>query len=168
MDVALPKVVQHLRRPIAVYLGLDPGIQKFGWAFLIEENLLCSGISKTTCIGLFMEKVKKSHWGYLDDSVLEGKLESLAGKTVDQVFLGNGTGGNLFRSSLSEDFPEVVVVDERNSTLDARSIYWNLHPPRGWRRVLPLSLQTPPRPVDDLAAYGIALKGMRFKKEKEI
>lgn len=151
-----------------MYLAIDPGRQKFGWAFLEGISLLCSGISSTSSLGDFSEKVGKSLWEYLDDFILEGKLESVRGKIVDKVFLGDGTGRDRFFSHLVRDFSEVVVVNERNSTLEARSIYWKLHPPRGWRRLLPLSLQVPPRSVDDLAAYCIAFNGIRHEKEKEI
>ncbi|HKM17981.1 MAG TPA: pre-16S rRNA-processing nuclease YqgF, partial [Limnochordia bacterium] len=30
------------------------------------------------------------------------------------------------------------------------------HPPRGWRRLLPVSLQTPPVPIDDYVAVILA------------
>ena len=159
-------MVKHAGRPVVVYLSVDPGIQKFGWAFMEGQLLLCSGISPTSSIAVFLKNIEEYRWEYLDDFILEGKLDIVRGKCVDRVFLGDGTGMNMFKAHLRGVFPDVTVVDERNSTLEARLTYWELHPPRGWRRLLPMSLQTPPRPVDDLAAYGIALKWVRYEEEK--
>jgi hypothetical protein len=47
-------------------------------------------------------------------------------------------------------------VNERDSTLEARDLYWKEVPPRGWRRLVPLSLQVPPEPIDDFAAVVLA------------
>ncbi len=151
-----------------MYLSLDPGRQKFGWAFLEKDGeLLCSGISPTSDIKSFLLSVSESEIESLDDSIIEGKLKGISCDKIDKVFLGNGTGSGVFLIFAREFFPEVISVDERDSTLNARGIFWAMHPPTGWRRFLPLSLQTPPRPVDDLAAYCIALRGMRDEKEKE-
>jgi hypothetical protein len=43
-------------------------------------------------------------------------------------------------------------VDERGTTLEARRRYWQLFPPRGWRRLLPQGLRQPPRDWDDVVA----------------
>jgi hypothetical protein len=45
-----------------------------------------------------------------------------------------------------------VRVDERYSSLQARDRYWQLFPPRGLVRLLPIGLREPPRPVDDIVA----------------
>jgi hypothetical protein len=47
-------------------------------------------------------------------------------------------------------------VPERDTTRRARERYFADHPPRGWRRLIPLSLQTPSVPIDDYAAWIIA------------
>jgi hypothetical protein len=48
------------------------------------------------------------------------------------------------------------VVDETDTSYRARALYFADHPPRGWRRLVPLGLQLPPRPIDDYAALLIA------------
>lgn len=166
MDVAVSQVVKHLRRSVDMFFSIDPGLQKFGWAFLEGRELLCSGISPTSSISIFLKNIEQSRWEYLDDFILEGKLDTVKGKSVDKVVLGNGTGKDIFKSLLNEAFSCTALVDERNSTLEARSVYWELHPPKGWRKLIPISLQTPPRAVDDLAAYGIALKYLEYEEEK--
>ena len=41
------------------------------------------------------------------------------------------------------------------ATLEARELYRLLHPPRGWRKLLPPTLFPPSRDLDDLAAWGV-------------
>jgi RNase H-fold protein (predicted Holliday junction resolvase) len=81
---------------------------------------------------------------------------------VEKIILGDATTSRAWHARLStllaaSSSPvEIAMVNERGSTLEARSLYWKANPPRGWRRVLPLSLQNPPEPVDDFAAIVLA------------
>jgi hypothetical protein len=70
---------------------------------------------------------------------------------LTQVVLGNGTGHRDWRSQLEADLA-VAVVEEGHTTLAARARYWELEPPRGWRRLLPEGLRLPPRHWDDVVA----------------
>ncbi|MCF4151378.1 endonuclease [Dethiosulfovibrio sp. F2B] len=154
---------------VNLFLAIDPGRSKFGWA-LVEENgrFLCSGITGLPLLESFLSKLKKKLPLSLDEIPLEGKLETNLRCEIDGVFIGNGTGRELFIEEVERFFPWCHLIDESNSTLEAREIYWTFHPPTGWRRFLPLSLQTPPRSVDDLAAYCIAMRGIREFYDKEI
>ena len=67
------------------------------------------------------------------------------------VVIGDGTGSGRWRERLADRLP-VVWQRERGSTLAARERYWQLFPPRGWRRCLPNGLRQPPRPWDDVVA----------------
>ena len=77
---------------------------------------------------------------------------------ISTVVLGDSTSSRQWQARIAEWLPQarICVVDESNSTLEARTLYWQAHPPRGWRRLLPLSLQEPPEPVDDFAAVVLA------------
>jgi len=70
--------------------------------------------------------------------------------------LGSGTGAGDMLRHLSELPVPWRRVTERDTTRLARVRYFADHPPRGWRRLLPTSLQTPPVPIDDYAAWLIA------------
>ena len=70
---------------------------------------------------------------------------------LDGIVLGDGTTSRRWLQDLSNLAP-MHEVDERASTLQARQRYWDLWPPHGWRRLLPLGLQIPPSELDDLAA----------------
>ncbi|MEB3172488.1 MAG: resolvase [Cyanobacteriota bacterium] len=77
------------------------------------------------------------------------------------VVLGNGTGSRDWRKQLAALGISVQLVDERGSTLAARQRYWELWPPRGWRRLLPPGLRLPPRDLDDLAAQLLLERQLR-------
>jgi RNase H-fold protein (predicted Holliday junction resolvase) len=67
------------------------------------------------------------------------------------VVLGDGTGSAAWQTRLHPLLP-VCLVEERGSTLAARERFWQLEPPRGWRRLLPAGLRQPPRDWDDVVA----------------
>ncbi len=72
------------------------------------------------------------------------------------LLLGRGTGGSDLPALLAGLPVPLRRVPERNTTRLARARYFAAYPPRGWRRLLPVSLQSPPVPVDDFAAWEIA------------
>jgi RNase H-fold protein (predicted Holliday junction resolvase) len=73
---------------------------------------------------------------------------------IDQVVLGDRTGGEVVQRLVAAQFPGVPIalVREANTTLLARRRYFADHPPKGWRRFVPVSMQVPPKPYDDYAA----------------
>ncbi len=73
---------------------------------------------------------------------------------VQRILLGEGTGSASVRAALRGLAGQARVegVAETRSTLEARRRYFRDHPPRGWRRLLPLSLQVPPEAYDDYVA----------------
>ena len=73
---------------------------------------------------------------------------------IEFLVLGNGTASKRLRQQLPEDLP-IKVVDERGTTLQARKRYWQLWPPRGWRRLIPQGLLLPPTELDAVAALVI-------------
>ncbi|MEN6414716.1 MAG: resolvase [Veillonellales bacterium] len=50
----------------------------------------------------------------------------------------------------------VIPVDEHRSTDAARQRYWRENPPRGLKRLIPVTMQVPPVPVDDYVAVILA------------
>ena len=71
---------------------------------------------------------------------------------IQAVLLGDGTGSGSWQRQLTKLQLPVVLIHEAGSTLAARQRYWDLEPPRGWRRLLPQGLRLPPRDVDDVVA----------------
>ncbi len=73
------------------------------------------------------------------------------------VVVGNRTGARDVSAALRERCQLTPTsVDEHHSTLQGRRRYFAENPPRGWRRLLPLGLQTPPHPYDDYVAVVLA------------
>jgi len=74
------------------------------------------------------------------------------------VVMGNSTGVGAVMAELKDLVSEIPseLVDERNSTLEARHLYFEHHPPRGLWCLVPLSLRYPPEPFDDFAAVILA------------
>jgi hypothetical protein len=68
------------------------------------------------------------------------------------VVLGDGTGSRDWQQRLRPLGVPVQLVPEAGTTLAARQRYWQLLPPRGWRRLLPAGLRLPPRDWDDVVA----------------
>ena len=82
-------------------------------------------------------------------SLLQGWAQQ---RLIAAVLLGDGTGSRPWSERLAALRLPVLLVPEAGSTLAARSRYWQLEPPRGWRRLLPRGLRLPPRDVDDVVA----------------
>ncbi len=80
---------------------------------------------------------------------------------LTEVVVGNRTGSaDVVALLASAGIGRVALVEERGTTLRARLRYFAEHPPRGWRRLVPLGLQIPPEPYDDYAAVLLAETAM--------
>jgi RNase H-fold protein (predicted Holliday junction resolvase) len=75
---------------------------------------------------------------------------------IGSIALGSGTNAEPIRAALATFGVPVALVDERETTLRARSRYFAAYPPTGWRRFVPQGMLLPPRPIDDFAAVLIA------------
>jgi len=120
-------------------LGIDPGTRKCGYAVIVRagEAPLELGIVATP--------------------ELEARVRELAGRyALRAVALGGGTHTAAVAGLLADLALPIRVVDERETTLLARRRYFEAHPPRGWRRLVPRGMLLPPRPIDDFAALLIA------------
>lgn len=74
------------------------------------------------------------------------------------IIVGNGTASGPLVDRIRQHVPGmgVLVVNEKDTTLQAREKYWIANPRKSWRRLFPSSLQVPPEPYDDFAAFVIA------------
>lgn len=97
-------------------------------------------------------------------SQLQGVLPSLINEYfIKQIVLGHATTSQSLHKEIQAWLPQIsiAVIDETGSTLEARALYWQEHPPHGWRRLTPLSLQIPPEPIDDFAAVVLARRYLK-------
>lgn len=72
--------------------------------------------------------------------------------------VGNATGSETVLQLLHQHYrdKEIVLIEEKETSLKARDLYFQYHPPQGWRRLIPRGLLTPPEPLDSYAAEIIA------------
>ena len=86
----------------------------------------------------------------------------LAFRKIQVLLCGDGTGSAAQAAMLQEQAElnkvQFLIVDEKHTTEEARKLYWQQQPPKGWRRFLPTTMQTPPVPVDDYVAVLLAWK----------
>lgn len=127
-------VFSKLSQP--VILGFDPGRYKCGLAIL--------GVDRTLCY----------HEVILVENVVD-HIESLRQTyPISLIVMGDQTGAQLWKQELSrlQEGPNVILVDERYSSLEARDRYWEMFPPKGLNRLLPQRIRSIPRPIDDIVA----------------
>lgn len=119
-----------------IVLGIDPGREKCGLA-VVSPNLVL--VKRVVARGEFLEAAR----------------EYIRQYNVARIVLGDGTGSKDFLQEIEGVLP-VVTVDEQYTTEEARKKYWLDHRPKGWRRLLPTSMQVPPEPFDDYVAVILA------------
>jgi RNase H-fold protein (predicted Holliday junction resolvase) len=125
-------------------LAVDPGTSKCGMA-LVRRN--ASGI-----IELLWHDVVPV------DAVLVKIHEAYIFGEFHLMILGDSTGSNHVKQAIRKHLPSMglLVIDEKDTTMQARERYWENNPRKGWRRLLPATLQVPPEPYDDYAAFVLA------------
>lgn len=139
---------------IWIKCGIDPGRYKIGVAFSEEGRLLFSAIIPKSSEEVLLLSLKESNWELLDVWKKEGDLKSMEGKMLEKICLGNGTSSEELHDLL-RGICDLEITDEYGTTLKGRELYWKLHQPKGLWKLIPVSLRTPPRDIDDLAAWAI-------------
>jgi RNase H-fold protein (predicted Holliday junction resolvase) len=122
---------------VPLYLGFDPGQDKCGLAIVDAQR------------SVYWHEI------VLTDQVRQKVQDLCQTYPIQTVILGDQTRSRYWQQELQNILPpEIPIqpVDERYSSLEARSRYWDFYPPQGWRKLLPLGLRQPPRPVDDIVA----------------
>lgn len=125
-------------------LAIDPGTSKCGMALVSRDE--------NGKIHLIWNEVVPTH------GVRPKLHEAYANKPFQLIIVGGGTGSNGVMVDIREHLPSMatLLVDEANTSLQARERYWEHHPRKGWRRLWPATMQTPPVPVDDFVALILA------------
>ncbi|MBQ9571916.1 MAG: Holliday junction resolvase RuvX [Acidaminococcaceae bacterium] len=137
----------HANTNLQYYLGIDPGRDKTGVA-LVEETgrILAVQVVRTRN---FSDVLLQFLYDTLEANNIWGLRQKLRA-----VVLGNGTGSEEHKRQIEKALPgfPLYIVDEKYTTEEAKALYWELYPPKGWRMLIPLGLQTPPEPLDGYAA----------------
>jgi len=117
-------------------LGFDPGRDKCGVAVMSFEREIIEHqvVNSQEAIAI---------------------IDHLAQKfSLQLLVMGNQTTAKSWQAKITAEFPElpIIMIDERNSSLEARDRYWLMYPPQGLTRVIPQGMRLPSRPIDDIVA----------------
>ena len=123
-------------KAMSKYLGIDPGRSKTGLALVDERgNILALHIAMT-------EHMEQELIAFVNGEELKG------------IVMGDGTNSKSIGQAVHKLFSAVplAIVGEAHSTEEARTLYWQVNPPRGWRKLVPLGMLVPDEPMDAYAA----------------
>ncbi|WP_392531424.1 resolvase [Nostoc sp. C117] len=120
-----------------VILGFDPGRDKCGLAVM--------GLDRQ----LYYHQVVLAKEAIATIETLRQKFP------ISLMVMGDQTTANQWKQQLYQKLLEplnIILVDERYTTLEARDRYWQMYPPKGLIKLLPQGMRQPPRPIDDIVA----------------
>ncbi|MBE9222990.1 pre-16S rRNA-processing nuclease YqgF [Cyanobacterium stanieri LEGE 03274] len=116
-------------------IGFDPGRDKCGLAVVdnYKEILFRSVVDSSRAIAFIQDLIAKY--------------------SPSLLVMGNQTTSKQWKTQLEDNINlSIVLVDEKNSSLEAKERYWVFNPPRGLGKLIPLGLRIPPEPIDDIVA----------------
>ena len=127
-------------------LGLDPGRDKTGLALVDSDGRLIQVQVVPT-------------------GTVPAVLPELAARARVLV-IGDGTTSAKMQQMVRQLVPDkkLIVINETSSTEAARPLYWQEHPPTGWRKLVPLGMLVPPEPLD---GYAAAILARRYLQQQE-
>lgn len=120
-------------------IGLDPG-RNLGVAFLSAAGEV-----------LFTTVLPGGGTG-LNEALRSGNFAFPAGP----IAVGDGTRHQEITAVLEQHGLSYTLIDEKNSSREARELYFRLHPPRGLLRLVPRGMLSGPALIDSYAAAIIA------------
>ena len=118
-------------------LGFDPGRDKCGIAVMGLDRQLYY------------------HQVILAEEAIANIKVQLQKFPVSLIVMGDQTTAKKWKHQLSQELSKltnIILVDERYSTLEARDRYWQMYPPQGIIKLLPKGMRQPPRAIDDIVA----------------
>ncbi|WP_107671065.1 pre-16S rRNA-processing nuclease YqgF [Cyanothece sp. BG0011] len=121
----------------SMILGFDPGRDKCGVAIADNKG------------NIYYHEV-------IESSQAISTLNDLIGQfSITLLVMGNQTTSKQWKKQVESELlvsVPITLIDERNSTLEARDRYWEMYTPQGLMRLLPKGMRNPPRPIDDIVA----------------
>jgi RNase H-fold protein (predicted Holliday junction resolvase) len=127
------------------FIGIDPGRTKCGIA-VVDEHGARESIAVVSA-----------------DAVGEHVAEAIAAGGVVAICIGDATASRQIAQLCKTRWPEIAVhvVDETNTTYQARRRYYEENPPKGLLRFVPRGLLVPSVPLDGYAAVLIVERYLR-------
>lgn len=129
--------MNHKQLAMNKILGFDPGRDKCGLAVMGRDRQV-------------------DYHQVVSSEEAIATIEELSQQfAIELIAIGNLTTAKTWKQELEKHLSRsipIAMVDERNSTLEARDRYWKMYPPQGLSKLIPQSLKVPPRPIDDIVA----------------
>lgn len=126
-----------------IIIAIDPGREKCGIAVVHQQE------------GVFIQQV-------INTAELKTVVQKLSIEyNTSKIVIGDRTSSreakhNLESINIDDQMLTIALVDEHHSTDQARQRYWQANPPKGFKRLIPVTMQVPPRPIDDYVAVILA------------
>jgi RNase H-fold protein (predicted Holliday junction resolvase) len=135
---------------LKIIISIDPGSAKTGVAVVgSDKTLLEKKIIPTDHLKIYLKACIKHYKPAI-------------------IIMGNGTWSKKIKPDVTEaaEGIELQIVNEKHSTERAKIRYFKENPPRGFWKLLPVTLQVPREPIDDYAAIILAEDYIESVKEK--
>jgi RNase H-fold protein (predicted Holliday junction resolvase) len=158
VDVSALGIDSERQMMRGIFCGVDPGREKFGIAVGSYDKLFFSAIIPYMKLDLALNYLFTGNSLEVAEWRQEGSPYNFG--ELGGVFLGDGTFHSEYEKRLRARNIDCVITDERMTTLEARTLYWRLHLPRGLMRLVPTQWRVPSRPIDDLAAWAIMRRAL--------
>jgi RNase H-fold protein (predicted Holliday junction resolvase) len=119
-----------------MYFGFDPGKDKCGLAIVSATG------------------TPIRHEVIPSEEAVQTLRDWQQNNPIQVLILGDQTGSKVWRSRIAAALPDlqIIPIDERYSSQEARDRYWQMYPAQGLQKLIPQGMRTPPRPIDDLVA----------------
>ncbi|GMB01285.1 pre-16S rRNA-processing nuclease YqgF [Pelosinus sp. IPA-1] len=133
-------------------ISIDPGREKCGIAVVHKEKgVLKQAIIDTINLATTIEQLTSSYH-------------------IETIIMGDGTSSKDAKKTLEKikDIDQsitLILVDEYRTTDEGRLRYWRENPPKGLKRLIPVTMQVPPCPVDDYVAVILAERYFLMNKQ---
>lgn len=129
-------------------IAVDPGREKCGLAVVeSNEDAVLQRVVETTELVSCVRQLAEQYAAF---TVILG--DGTAHKQAETELRGVQVGDKLLN---------VELINEKHSTEEARHLYWKYNPPKGLKRLIPVSMQVPPEPVDGYVAIILAHRYLR-------
>ena len=116
-------------------ISIDPGQKKCGLLLVdLDKQIVLDGLVVDS------------------DFVIDLVVQWSNKAEVKGIILGNGTTSKSWERRLQKAALPIQTVEEKGTTLRARSRYWEIWPPPIWLRWVPKGLLVPMKNLDAVAA----------------
>jgi RNase H-fold protein (predicted Holliday junction resolvase) len=130
-------------------IGIDPGSAKCGYAAVSADGTRAA-----------LEVLRLAE-------LPERVAREVRSSPIEAICIGHATNSRDIEQLCRTRWPEIpiIIVDETNTTLDARRRYYEENPPKGILRWLPRGLLVPSAPLDGYAALLIIERWLRVRNQ---